>query len=129
MLFGATDYHPPSRFLDEIPPELVREIGTGRGRQRGRDQREALVDAALRSGERAAHSVPDEHLRPPPSPVGASGAEQLGLKLGDDVLHDKYGEGVIVDMRGQGDKAEARVRFRDGTERLLLLAWAPLKRP
>jgi DNA helicase-2/ATP-dependent DNA helicase PcrA len=129
MLFGATDYHPPSRFLDEIPPELVREIGTGRGRQRGRDQREALVDAALRSGARATHSVPDENLRPPPSPVGASGAEQLGLKLGDDVLHDKYGEGVIVDMRGQGDKAEARVRFRDGTERLLLLAWAPLKRP
>jgi DNA helicase-2/ATP-dependent DNA helicase PcrA len=128
MLFGATDYHPPSRFLDEIPAELVQEIGTVRGRQRGRDQREALVDAALRAGNRAMPSIADPDLRPPPSPVGATGAEQLGLRLGDDVLHDKYGEGVIIDMRGQGDKAEARVRFRDGTERLLLLAWAPLRR-
>ena len=129
MLFGATDYHPPSRFLDEIPAELVREIGATRGRGRGRDQREALVDAAMRSSGRATVSgVADETLRPPPSPVGASGAEQLGLRMGDDVLHDKYGEGVIIDLRGQGDKAEARVRFRDGTERLLLLAWAPLRR-
>jgi len=129
MLFGATDYHPPSRFLDEIPSELMREIGTGSGRRRGRSHRDALVDAALRSGERhAASGITDPSLRPPPSPVGASGAEQLGLRLGDDVLHDKYGEGVIIDMRGQGDKAEVRVRFRDGTERLLLLAWAPLRR-
>jgi DNA helicase-2/ATP-dependent DNA helicase PcrA len=128
MLFGATDYHPPSRFLDEVPAELVREIGTDRGRRRGRDQRDALVDAALRSSNRVAPAIADEMLRPPPSPVGSSGAEQIGLKLGDDVLHDKYGEGVIIDMRGQGDKAEARVRFRDGKERLLLLAWAPLKR-
>ena len=129
MLFGATDYHPPSRFLDEIPADLVREVGTTKGRGRGRDQRDALVDAALRSSHRPAPSVSDESLRPPPSPVGASGAEQLGLRMGDDVLHDKYGEGVIIDLRGQGDKAEARVRFRDGTERLLLLAWAPLRRP
>jgi DNA helicase-2/ATP-dependent DNA helicase PcrA len=129
MLFGATDYHPPSRFLDEIPPELVKEIGTSRGRQRGRDQRDALVDAALRSSNRSVPAVADEMLRPPPSPVGATGAERLGLRLGDDVMHDKYGEGVIIDMRGQGDKAEARVRFRDGNERLLLLAWAPLRRP
>jgi DNA helicase II / ATP-dependent DNA helicase PcrA len=129
MLFGATDYHPPSRFLDEIPAELVHEIGATRGRGRGRDQREALVDAAMRSsGHRPSSGIADETLRPPPSPVGSSGAEQLGLRLGDDVLHDKYGEGVIIDLRGQGDKAEARVRFRDGTERLLLLAWAPLRR-
>jgi DNA helicase-2/ATP-dependent DNA helicase PcrA len=127
MLFGTTDYRPPSRFLDEIPAELVQEIGTSSGRRR-RSHRDAVVDAALRGSERAASGITDPDLRPPPSPVGASGAEQLGLRLGDDVLHDKYGEGVIIDLRGQGDKAEARVRFRDGTERLLLLAWAPLRR-
>ena len=40
--------------------------------------------------------------------------------------HEKFGEGVIVDMRGDGDKAEATVRFRDAGEKTLLLAWAPL---
>ncbi len=56
----------------------------------------------------------------------ARGAEQLGLQVGDDVRHDKFGEGVIVDIIGSGDKAEARVQFRDVGEKTLLLSWAPL---
>src|SRR5207237_2157996 len=73
-----------------------------------------------------------------PAPVGASGgrpgagpgsgAERLGLRVGDDVAHDKFGEGVIIDLEGEGDKAEAVVRFREAGERRLLLAWAPLRR-
>jgi DNA helicase-2/ATP-dependent DNA helicase PcrA len=60
------------------------------------------------------------------NPQGARGAEQIGLRVGDDVGHEKFGEGVIVDMKGDGDKAEATVRFRDVGEKTLLLAWAPL---
>jgi DNA helicase-2/ATP-dependent DNA helicase PcrA len=62
------------------------------------------------------------------NPDGARGAEQLGLRIGDDVVHEKFGEGVIVDIDGNGDKAEARVRFRDIGEKTLLLSWAPLTR-
>ena len=58
---------------------------------------------------------------------GAHGAEQIGLRIGDDV-HERFGEGVIVDIEGQGDKAEALVRFRDVGEKRLLLVWAPLTR-
>jgi DNA helicase-2/ATP-dependent DNA helicase PcrA len=116
MMFGATDYRPPSRFLDEIPAELVdtpadddrRRRGGGRGAHR-----EAVVAAALRRDNTA---------------IGARGAEQLGLQVGDDVRHDKFGEGVIVDITGTGDKAEARVQFRDVGEKTLLLSWAPLAR-
>jgi DNA helicase-2/ATP-dependent DNA helicase PcrA len=60
--------------------------------------------------------------------TGAAGAEMLGLKVGDDVAHDKFGEGVIIGIEGEGDKAEALVRFRDAGEKRLLLSWAPLKR-
>ena len=35
---------------------------------------------------------------------------------------------MIIDVRGQGDKAEALVRFRDVGEKRLLLAWAPLRK-
>jgi ATP-dependent DNA helicase UvrD/PcrA len=63
------------------------------------------------------------------SPAGASGADRIGLRIGDDVLHDKFGEGVIIDIIGAADKAEAVVRFRDVGEKRLLLAWAPLRRP
>jgi DNA helicase-2/ATP-dependent DNA helicase PcrA len=62
------------------------------------------------------------------APAGARGAEGAGLRVGDDVAHEKFGEGVILDLRGEGDKAEVRVRFRDAGEKQLLLAWAPLRK-
>jgi DNA helicase-2/ATP-dependent DNA helicase PcrA len=65
-------------------------------------------------------------LRPKgPTP---SGAEALGLKVGDDVRHSKWGEGVILDIEGAGDKTEALVRFPEVGEKRLLLAWAPLEK-
>ena len=68
---------------------------------------------------------------PPPGgmvsgPTGARGAEGIGLRVGDDVSHDKFGEGVILELVGEGDKTEAVVHFRDVGEKRLLLAWAPL---
>jgi DNA helicase-2/ATP-dependent DNA helicase PcrA len=70
--------------------------------------------------------VVDAALRPA-GPV-ASGADALGLRVGDDVAHTTFGEGVILAIEGQGDKAEAVVHFRDVGEKRLLLAWAPLQR-
>jgi DNA helicase-2/ATP-dependent DNA helicase PcrA len=124
MLFGTTDYRPPSRFLDEIPAELLMAVGeeerSGRGRGLGR-HRDNVVAAAMR------RSTNDRGVDPSTT-TGARGAEQLGLKIGDDVRHEKFGEGVIVDIEGAGDKAEAVVRFADIGEKRLLLAWAPLLR-
>ena len=48
------------------------------------------------------------------------------MRIGDDVRHAKWGEGVILDIEGQGDKTEAVVRFPEVGEKRLLLAWAPL---
>ena len=42
--------------------------------------------------------------------------------------HVKWGDGVILDIRGTDDKAEATVRFPDVGEKNLLLAWAPLEK-
>jgi DNA helicase II / ATP-dependent DNA helicase PcrA len=63
-----------------------------------------------------------------PSQAGSSGAESLGLRVGDDVTHGTFGEGVILHLEGSGDKAEAVVRFRDVGEKRLLLAWSPLRK-
>jgi DNA helicase-2/ATP-dependent DNA helicase PcrA len=127
MLFGATDYYPPSRFLSEIPEELMNVLGGGaeRGRTYGTrrsdpaEHRRAVAEAAMRPSP------------PPPvgmasGPSGARGAEGMGLRVGDDVTHEKFGEGVILELAGEGDKTEAVVHFRDAGEKRLLLAWAPL---
>lgn len=166
LLFGSSQYNPPSRFLDEIPPELVKVIdngrrsrgrasygrdddwssssssswssGSGRGerrrslssydpdddepaaggreRDRGRVERSKdwMVEAALRSGRSAAAST--------------TGAEKMGLQVGDAVRHATFGEGVVIELRGEGEQAEARVRFAGRGEKKLLLAWSPLQK-
>ena len=143
QLFGSTNYNPPSRFLDEIPTELMEQVGAVSGRSsygrqsyRARDEwsnpppyrrvdrddkgeadrhRDRVVEAALVAGQRATQ----------PSP---SNSQLIGLRLGDDVEHPAFGEGVIIDIRGQDDKAEATIRFRDAGTKHLSLAWAPLKK-
>lgn len=57
-----------------------------------------------------------------------SNSQELGLRVGDDVEHPSFGEGVILEIRGQGDKAEATIRFAGVGTKHLSLAWAPLKR-
>ena len=47
QLFGSTDYYPPSRFLAEIPEELVRAQGRAESRGRGMGEHRALVAAAV----------------------------------------------------------------------------------
>ena len=119
-LWGSTQYNPPSRFLKEIPEALVRTAEGGRVRPRSQGGglrpggREGIVDAAIR-GRMA-------------TPARTSGAEQLGIRAGDDVVHGKWGEGVVLEVKGEGEKAEAVVRFPSVGEKVLLLAWSPLKK-
>jgi len=137
-LFGQSQYNPPSRFLDEIPSELVDEApgsrGTGRrlkGTAFGSSGTGSYGGGSGRSGGTAStfggrQRMVDTALKP--TGPQASGAESLGLKVGDDVMHKKWGEGVILDLTGEGDKTEARVRFPSVGEKTLLLAWAPLEK-
>jgi DNA helicase-2/ATP-dependent DNA helicase PcrA len=119
-LWGSTQYNPPSRFLKEIPEALtvmaeggrLKLTGEGGGTRRG--GREGIVDAAIRGRST--------------TPVRTTGAESLGLAAGDDVVHGKWGEGVVLEVSGAGDKAEALVRFPGLGEKRLLLSWSPLKK-
>ena len=60
--------------------------------------------------------------------AAASFGAALGLKVGDMVVHESWGEGMVLDMAGAGDKTEIVIRFPGVGEKRLLLAWAPLKR-
>ena len=76
--------------------------------------RERVVDAAMAAGKRLA-----------PQPANS---QLLALRVGDDVEHPSFGEGVIINIEGSGEKAEATIRFRDVGTKHLALAWAPLKK-
>jgi DNA helicase-2/ATP-dependent DNA helicase PcrA len=132
-LYGTTQYNPPSRFIDEIPDGLMTEAegsrtsgrsGSGSGwirRSGGRPSRPApgtnWADYRDQVAEQAVSAS---------TTVTADG--QHGFKVGDDVSHGTFGEGVILDMVGQGDKTEVLVRFPGAGEKRLLLSWAPLEK-
>jgi DNA helicase-2/ATP-dependent DNA helicase PcrA len=115
-LWGQTQYNPPSRFLDEIPGDLVRSDGGTRlgGRLSGLRGKDQIVEAAMRRGK--------------VGPVHGTGAESLGLRVGETVVHAKWGEGVVLEVMGAGDRAEAKVRFPSVGEKHLALSLAPIKR-
>jgi DNA helicase-2/ATP-dependent DNA helicase PcrA len=146
MLFGATQYNPPSRFLKEIPVALVREAegsrplrsaGDTKARRDWHDSEPG--DGGVPEGRtfgRGGGRDPDEHrsrvveaaLRGSASPARTTGAERIDWRVGDDVVHGKWGEGVILELSGSGAKAEVTVRFPGLGEKRLLLAWTPLKK-
>ena len=144
MLYGSTQYNPPSRFLDEIPQALVESVqGSRRASRSGGSYRDgSAYDRSYSrgsagdepngrtfgaSGTAANRDRMVEAALRPNAPV-PSGAERLGLRTGDDVRHGKWGEGVVLAVEGAGDKAEVVVRFPDAGEKRLLLAWAPLEK-
>jgi DNA helicase-2/ATP-dependent DNA helicase PcrA len=138
-LFGSTQYNPPSRFLDEIPTALVHEVESDARGQAGSGWR-SLGDDRDRDRRRrgggdtdgrifgARSRIVESAIRGGPVPPPTTGAEALGLRVGDDVRHGSFGEGVITDLVGQGDKAEAVVQFREKGEKRLLLSWSPLEK-
>ena len=135
MLHGASQYNPQSRFLDEIPARLLTDDAESRTTRRGSGSfgggsSYGGSSYGSGSGDRIGAGrdrIAERAMAAPRGPV-SSGAQHLGLKVGDDVRHQKWGEGVILDLRGEGERAEAVVRFPSVGEKHLLLSWAPLER-
>ncbi len=140
MMHGQTQYNPPSRFLEEIPSELLDDHGGNRmlrsrrdrgggGRTYGGGGDATPTGRTFGGGAGSSHAddVVEAALAASKKPA-PSGAEALGLKVGDDVRHTQWGEGVVTDIAGVGDKAEASVYFGSVGEKRLLLGWAPLEK-
>jgi DNA helicase-2/ATP-dependent DNA helicase PcrA len=105
-LFGTTSYNPPSRFLAEIPSDLLRSI-----------EEDELAAAGDGDGGSAIRQAVSVGTRP-----------SVDVVAGDTVLHDKWGEGVVLTVNGRGTDAEATVIFEDAGQKRLLLAYAPLRK-
>ena len=98
-LHGSDTYPLPSRFLREIPPEVIQEV-------------------------RARAQV----SRPYSSAAGSLNmAEEItGFTLGQRVTHPKFGEGVVLNAEGQGNGARIQVNFETVGSKWLVVAYANL---
>ncbi|EHQ52484.1 DNA helicase II [Ectothiorhodospira sp. PHS-1] len=106
-LHGRETYNAPSRFVGELPAELLEDV-----RPRAMIRR----------------PMPESPARPParPSPFRAP-AQEGGLAMGARVRHPKFGEGVITDLEGQGKSARVQVRFAGQGSKWLVVGFAKLE--
>jgi DNA helicase II / ATP-dependent DNA helicase PcrA len=134
-LFGSPSSNIPSRFLNEIPTELIRDVGGGGDRpgyartfRRNVDDDDAGTPGRSVFGRGVAVDGEfDANGRRRRQPA-TTGAELLGLAVGDRVVHGKWGEGTVLETSGDGEDGEAVVQFGSVGRKKLLLRMAPIKR-
>ena len=120
--WGAPSHNPASRFLDELPVDLVDWQRT---------------EAAQTSWSRpvAAYAQRSQPTRRFGSAAARADADARGktrevptLEPGDRVVHDSFGMGTVVTMEGIGDKAVASIDFGSQGVKRLLMRYAPVEK-
>ena len=136
MLHGQTQYNPPSRFLDDIPEELIQREGSQKSSRNLKNSTNSYSDiddwgfisTDEFSSEEPSGRIFGKGTNQPENDSNSSEAHLLALEPGDDVKHKAWGIGVVVSVSGVEDRAEAVISFPSVGEKRLLLAWAPLER-
>jgi len=99
-IYGSESFNSVSRFIRDIPKEVIEEV--------------RLQSTVSRPTSYArAGMLSDEN-------------ESTGFSLGQGVFHGVYGEGVILNFEGMGPRARVHVRFADAGTKILILASANL---
>ncbi len=104
-LHGRENHTAPSRFLGEIPNELLVEVRGGA----------ALYQRPWRQKSGAGVISSD------------SAADQAGMPLGSRVRHKSFGDGVVLNLEGRGQHARVQVNFERAGSKWLVLAYANLE--
>jgi DNA helicase-2/ATP-dependent DNA helicase PcrA len=115
-LFGRTNVNPPSRFIREIPVDLLEEV----------QLKQERTSTPFGSPARQVQA----QRRPVSRPMATTtGGEQIGWRVGDKAEHVKWGTGTVVSVKNEGESMELDIAFPSpvGIKRLLA-KFAPIKK-
>ncbi len=110
MLHGQVNYGMASSFLRELPDELLHWI----------------TPRVVARKQTPPQPSPYQGRELPAPPLTRGGREGLGWRIGQAVLHAKFGEGVILNIEGGGADAHVQVNFRKAGAKWLALEYAKL---
>ena len=102
-LHGTDTFNPPSRFLREIPRDLIDEI---------RPRAQTNIPYNRKDFEETKNEF----------------EEEIGISLGQKVHHKKFGEGIVLNYEGSSDSARVQVNFDNYGTKWLVMAYANLKK-
>lgn len=102
-LHGTEQYHRPSRFIRELPKELLDPVRV------------------------TTHMSRPVSVTPVKPITYSDGTECDGFRIGQRVIHKKFGEGVVINFEGSGAHARIQVKFTKEGMKWLMAAVAPLE--
>ncbi len=114
MTFGRTEIARPSRFLEDIPKNLLQEIDV------------FGQELDVRNSSKYSRPV----WTPPVIPNGATNGKTAGVSYhgGEKVKHPRFGDGTVVGVSGEGNNAEITVIFKEAGAKRLSLKFANLSK-
>ena len=111
-LYGKENYTSPSRFLSEIPEELLQTI-------------RAEPSFAYSNNRGTAHqSFGNSGYAD--TLIDSSAEHENGIRIGSNVAHPNFGDGTVLNIEGQGEYARVQVNFNDVGSKWLVMAYANL---
>ena len=102
-LHGSDTFNPPSRFIKEIPKELINEI---------RPRAQTHIPYNRKDFKETKLEFEDE----------------IGISLGQRVVHKSFGEGVVLNYEGSGEAARVQINFDQAGTKWLVMAYANLEK-
>jgi DNA helicase-2/ATP-dependent DNA helicase PcrA len=109
QLHGQTKFNPPSRFLRELPNELIQEV---------RPKLKTTINPAYRT----------QTINNLPKAPNRYAQTETGYAIGQRVRHAKFGDGVITASEGAGAHARVQVNFKNAGSKWLVLGYANLEK-
>jgi DNA helicase-2/ATP-dependent DNA helicase PcrA len=116
---GQEMYHRPSRFIQELPHDVLDEVKL----------RTKISRPVYSSSHKSSHYPPPMSLRSSSSAQQTqfNQQEMNGLKLGQSVKHPTFGEGTIINFEGSGEYARVQVKFKQVGPKWLVASYAKLE--
>lgn len=117
-VYGDIEAAAPSRFLDEVPAHLLN--------WKSRPPRKAGEDRSMLGASSWQDDAPKQKIEWKNSISSVRDNGDLVLSAGDRISHDNYGQGMVIDVTGEGSKAKAVVDFTKFGRKTLLIKIAPI---
>ncbi len=108
----------PSRFLSEIDMNFVNNINTSR----------SFIKQKIDENKLRIKKLPHKNLKKiTHSSISKIKDPLININLNEKVYHERFGEGIVEDIEGDGDNIRAKINFKSSGEKKILLKFAKLK--
>jgi len=119
-LFGRTNMNPVSRFVGEIPEDLIENYN-----EQQEEKKTKTPFQAARTTERRTAPI----VQPRFTATTSTGGDEISWNVGDKAEHKKWGIGTVVSVKGEGESKELDIAFPSPTGiKRLLAKFAPINK-